>query len=131
MINAGNSNSAFFWLFFCLAIKRLIDERKSEIAELMAVRTKFSETGEFQPEWKPPVRRSFGLVKILNLYQRIIGNRSSSRASCCSRDRGCSCSKTGLACCQSTAPRKESKNAAQVDRCRPDPRPCRSGSTEA
>ena len=33
--------------------------KKSEIAELMAVRSKFSENGEFQPEWKPPVRLSF------------------------------------------------------------------------
>ena len=28
----------------------------------MAVRTKFSETGEFQPEWKPPVRLLCGLM---------------------------------------------------------------------
>ena len=55
MINVGNSNCGFGLL--CLQKKaRLIDKRKSEIAELMAVRTKFSDTGEFQPEWKPPVR---------------------------------------------------------------------------
>jgi len=29
--------------------------RFSEIAELMAVRTKFGPAGEFQPEWRPPV----------------------------------------------------------------------------
>ena len=33
--------------------------KKSEIAELMAVRSKISENGEFQPEWKPPVCLSF------------------------------------------------------------------------
>jgi len=38
-------------------IGKLRDQRRQlqyEIAELMAVRTKFSENGEFQPEWKPP-----------------------------------------------------------------------------
>ncbi|KIM36266.1 hypothetical protein M413DRAFT_14097 [Hebeloma cylindrosporum] len=38
-------------------IGRLRDERRQlqyEIAELMAVRTKFGPTGEFQPEWRPP-----------------------------------------------------------------------------
>ncbi|KAF8816102.1 hypothetical protein BYT27DRAFT_7185338 [Phlegmacium glaucopus] len=38
-------------------IGKLRDQRRQlqyEIAELMAVRTKFSEDGEFQPEWKPP-----------------------------------------------------------------------------
>ena len=36
----------------------------------MAVRSKFSESGEFQPEWKPPVVCFFELVEILNLHQR-------------------------------------------------------------
>jgi len=39
-------------------IGKLRDQRRQlqyEIAELMAVRSKFSENGEFQPEWKPPV----------------------------------------------------------------------------
>jgi len=38
-------------------IGKLRDQRRQlqyEIAELMAVRSKFSESGEFQPEWKPP-----------------------------------------------------------------------------
>jgi len=38
-------------------IGKLRDERRQlqyEIAELMAVRTKFGPTGEFQPEWRPP-----------------------------------------------------------------------------
>jgi len=38
-------------------IGKLRDQRRQlqyEIAELMAVRSKFSETGEFEPEWKPP-----------------------------------------------------------------------------
>jgi len=38
-------------------IGKLRDQRRQlqyEIAELMAVRSKFSENGEFQPEWKPP-----------------------------------------------------------------------------
>ena len=43
---------------------------KSEIAELMAVRSKFSESGEFQPEWKPPVRCFYRLVELLNLHPR-------------------------------------------------------------
>jgi len=39
-------------------IGKLRDQRRQlqyEIAELMAVRSKFSESGEFQPEWKPPM----------------------------------------------------------------------------
>ncbi|PPR01066.1 hypothetical protein CVT26_016013 [Gymnopilus dilepis] len=38
-------------------IGKLRDERRQlqyEIAELMAVRSKFSPNGEFQPEWRPP-----------------------------------------------------------------------------
>ncbi|PPQ79007.1 hypothetical protein CVT25_002316 [Psilocybe cyanescens] len=38
-------------------IGKLRDERRQlqyEIAELMAVRSKFSANGEFQPEWRPP-----------------------------------------------------------------------------
>ena len=37
----------------------------------MAVRSKFSETGEFQPEWKPPVRCFYGFVELLNLHNEI------------------------------------------------------------
>ena len=105
---------------------------KSEIAELMAVRSKFSESGEFQPEWKPPVRCFYGTCGIIESSSRdFLGNRSSSRASSCSRNR-CSSSETGLACHQSSTPRKESKNATQGDRCSSEPWwPCRSGSTQA
>ena len=52
-------------MFFSLSFRFCF----SEIAELMAVRTKFGPTGEFQPEWRPPVRLSlhFALVQVADV----------------------------------------------------------------